>query len=400
MTAPPARTDADGMIAAWQSAGIILLTGLLALIAIPVLDEPWQLTVIPAAAVVTAGVILVLPWRRWSRAASAWLCVPSFALLGAATWVFEGFTAGTGPFYVLVFAWLGLHHSVVVVALWSLPAAVSHVVALEGAEASAHVVGSTFVLMPVAVGVGVLISRHVSALDDARDLIAAEERWRSAMMATLAHDVRSPLTSVAGALELLADSPEIPTRLRPVLASAVRQTHRINRLATGLLELDRVEQGQLRLELAAVGFRELALEVAEITSPSEVEVNADADLFVWADRERLEQILVNLTNNALRHGRPPVVLSAHHEGDSVIIQVRDHGAGVAEEDVASLFSKFSSADKSPGSVGLGLWIVKLLAEAHGGSVVYERVQPGACFTVNLPGGPVDATAVTGRRPGR
>jgi signal transduction histidine kinase len=376
METPPAPSHCAAREAALQLAAVLGLTCVLAAVAIPDLYEPTRLVSIPVAALVLVGLIAVLPWQRWPLSQTTWLGLPCFAVLGAATWIFDGFAAGTGPFFILVFGWAGLHHGMSVIGAYVVPATVAYAGGLWEAEAPAHLLGSTVVLIPIAVTVGLVISRHVGELRKAHDVGRADERWRAAMMSTLAHDVRTPLTSINGALEIVVDDSETPRRLRPLLESAIRQARRITRLAGGLLDLERVEQGKLRLEHAEVAFASFATEVVAITSPTDVTVDADLDTVVWADPERLEQILVNLTTNALRHGRPPVVLAAHQDGDRFQISVRDHGSGVPEDDVAELFGRFSSADRSPQSVGLGLWIVRLLAQAHGGEATYEPADPG------------------------
>jgi signal transduction histidine kinase len=110
----------------------------------------------------------------------------------------------------------------------------------------------------------------------------------------------------------------------------------------------------------------------------------DPALRVYADHERLEQVLVNLIANAVRHGRPPVHVTAEALGDTVRIAVRDHGPGVPPEHQGALFERFGGDSDHPDSVGLGMWIVRLLVEAHGGTVGYESAGPGARFIVSLP----------------
>jgi len=123
----------------------------------------------------------------------------------------------------------------------------------------------------------------------------------------------------------------------------------------------------------------------QLPPDDDVQVDVDPDLQVSADPERLDQILVNLISNARRHGRPPIVISASRGDDeSVTIQVRDHGDGVAPEVLGKLFERLGVDAEEPGSVGLGMWIVRLLVEAHGGTVAYRPASPGAVFEVCLP----------------
>jgi signal transduction histidine kinase len=181
--------------------------------------------------------------------------------------------------------------------------------------------------------------------------------------------------------------PSISTeRRQTMLGSALRQTRRITSLAAGLLDIERVEQGKLKLDRRWVPVTTLAEHaVAAVPAETDVRLEVPLDLHVYADPERLEQVLINLTTNALRHGQPPIVISAEANGQDARIEVRDHGAGVPPTRVATLFNRLGGDADHPESVGLGMWIVRLLAEAHGGSVAYEPAGPGARFAVTIPG---------------
>ena len=331
-------------------------------------------------AAVAVGLAVATPPRRALLAVGMVL----FALLGATAWVLDGYGAGVGPLYVLVFAWCGLHcprRHLYVAVPWS---ALTYAGALVLADAPWRIVGSTLVLIPIATVVSLLISSRVRAARQLREEVEVRERWRGALMATLAHDVRSPLSTVIGTLEILEDDPQLDDRYRPLLAGATRQTRRVLSLATGLLEVERVEHGSLLLDRTDVRLAEVAGTVASLTQPDAVRVDVAPDLVVRGDAERLEQVLFNLTNNALRHGRPPVVISAASTPAAVEVSIEDHGDGVPDGDVPFLFDRFSTADRSPQSVGLGLWIVHTLVEAHGGAVRYEAPRGGARFVVTLP----------------
>ena len=97
-------------------------------------------------------------------------------------------------------------------------------------------------------------------------------------------------------------------------------------------------------------------------------------------------MLINLLADAVRHGEPPVVLTAERVGGPVCIALRDHGAGAPAERLSSLFERLVGDSDHPASVGLGKWIVRLLVEAHGGHLGYEPADPGARFVVTLPDG--------------
>jgi diguanylate cyclase (GGDEF)-like protein len=158
--------------AAAQAAGLFALSGLLALAAIPTTPGGAPiLLVIAALDLLSAAVVLACPWASWPERRTAVIAWPAFALIGLSTWAFGGFAAGTGPFFVLFFAWLGLHHRRRQI-LWCVPlAAAAYAVPLAVAGAPARLVGSVVILMPVAVCVALLISSHVRALGEARELM-------------------------------------------------------------------------------------------------------------------------------------------------------------------------------------------------------------------------------------
>lgn len=372
-----------------QAALLFALSGLSAVTSIPTQrDHTGSLLVIGGADLTTALVAWLLHWDRWNPRLTALLAVPGFAVLGLSTWVFGGVAAGTGPFFVLIFAWLGMHQPMWILAANVPPATVAYLAPLVAVHAPAPILASALVLIPVAVGVGALIAGQARHLRAERDRARRGDRWRAALTATLAHDIRSPLATVHGALRLVTEVTELPpARKQALLESALRQTARLTRLATGLLDLERVEQGKLQLDrrpISVAGAIDNA--TALVASDADVRVSVDDDLQVHADPDRLEQILVNLTANALRHGRPPILISAHRNDHSVQIEVRDHGTGVPAHLEDKLFGRLQGDSDHPDSIGLGMWIVRTLVEAHGGTVTYRPADPGARFCVRLPTG--------------
>jgi signal transduction histidine kinase len=371
--------------AARQGAYLFGLAGALGVTAIA--TEPGRAALLAGIALADffiTALCLLLPWERWPVSRVAWLGLGAFAVLAVSTWAFNGYTGGTIPFYVLTFTWLGLHQSPRVVLLAGVPATVSYAGGLVAAQAPPNVIGSTVVLIPVVVAVGLVISRQVRSLRDSQRRLQTQERWRAAMVATLAHDIRSPLSSITGALELLTDDEGTPPRLLPLVQAAARQTQRLTQLAGSLLDLERVEQGKLRLDITEFDVRELALEVARLSPPDRVTVDITSPLTLRADRARIEQVLVNLMNNAVRHGQGHVVIGARDGDGAVVLTVRDHGPGVSAENAPKLFTRLAHGRAGTESVGLGLWIVRMLAEAHGGTVWQENVKPGALFGVRIP----------------
>ncbi|MBG0830897.1 HAMP domain-containing histidine kinase [Planomonospora sp. ID67723] len=350
-------------------------------------DQRGPLVVIAAVALAVAAAAWWLPWARFDRLAPLALCLPVLALLSYCTWALVGGSIGTAPFLTMLFVWVGLHFTVTTVLALGPVAALAYVTPLVLDERGAVVISGAALFVPAVMGVGALISQQIGYQRRDRDTIRRMERWRAALTATLAHDVRSPLTAVQFALETLDEEDDLPKAQRhEIVTMALRQAGRIRRLATNLLDAERVDSRGLQLDMRPVRLSTAAEEAAGYLA-APVEVAVDPGLTVLADPERLEQILVNLAANAIRHGSPPIVVSAGREAPGMVaVHIRDHGPGVPEEKRDQLFARFSSADTSPDSVGLGLWITRELALAHGGDARYTPADPGACFTVVLPAG--------------
>ncbi|WP_230881971.1 sensor histidine kinase KdpD [Planomonospora sp. ID91781] len=342
-------------------------------------------------------------WPIWARLhpwAPLALTLPAFVVLSVSIGAAGGTVANAAPFFVLVFVWIGLHFPARAALAVAPVALLAYLAPMVATGRLPGVLTSAVLFIPTLVAVAAMIARQVDHHRRDRAALRRAERWRAALTSTLAHDVRSPLTSVQFVLETLHDDEgDLPPAQRKKFTEmALRQTARIRRLAISLLDADRVDvNGRLRLDLRSVPLR-AAIDDALAHLNGPITVDMDHDVKVRADPARLEQILINLLTNALRHGEPPIVISAAPApGGQVALCVRDHGLGVPDDKREVLFSRFSSADAAPESVGLGLWITRELARAHGGDVVYTPADPGACFTVTLPAAdPASADPADGR----
>ncbi|MEV4709668.1 HAMP domain-containing sensor histidine kinase [Actinoplanes sp. NPDC049316] len=322
----------------------------------------------------------MLPWQRWGPARPALLALPGFAVLGFSTWAFGGVAVGTGPFLVLLYTWAALHCRRRVLVALVVPATAAYVVPLVLTRQPPVVLSSAFILLPVAVAVALLVEAQARHLRDDRERLERIERWRAAMIGALAHDVRSPLAAVQMTLEELAHEATGPGSR--MIEAALRQTARISRLASGLLDLNRIDTtGQLRLDVQPVPARAAVLDALSYVA-AEIDVRVEDGRTLRVDRERFEQIVINLVGNALRYGRPPVVVSVTGDGVTDRLEVRDHGPGVPEERRSRLFTRFAAGGAE--GVGLGLWIVRELARAHGGEARYEPADPGARMVITFP----------------
>ena len=225
-------------------------------------------------------------------------------------------------------------------------------------------------------------------------VIAAEQRnvrrlryleaIRTRFVATIAHDLRLPLTVFKGVSQMLRNRREgiAQEQVDQMLASVERQANRLSRLADDLLDAARLEGEAFSLHPTPCSMSDIvATTAADVEEPLEVDVEDGLELV--ADAPRVERIVWNLLSNAEKYGKPPFEIRAWRDGDSVKLSVRDYGSGVAPEQRARLFGEFSGSD-DPESVGLGLAIVWQLVQAHGGEVDYVDADPGACFIVSLP----------------
>jgi two-component system sensor histidine kinase MtrB len=232
-----------------------------------------------------------------------------------------------------------------------------------------------------------------------RDITAAHdlEMAKNEFLALITHDLRNPLTTILGlgaTLETYA-SELPPDRIQRMGVSIRSQAERISRLADDLYDVSRLETSSLVLNPRTVDLAtsvEIALAAAGTHSDlSEVTVAVPAGLQVHADPRRLEQVVANLVDNALTHGAAPVEIAGRSSsaGTGVELVVRDHGRGVPDALVPTLFSRlrtFGRPDRDRGrGTGLGLTLVRGLVEAMGGQVHYERAEGGgAAFRLTIP----------------
>ncbi|MDQ3106408.1 MAG: PAS domain-containing sensor histidine kinase [Actinomycetota bacterium] len=240
----------------------------------------------------------------------------------------------------------------------------------------------------------VAIVRDVTEL---RQAVGEQERLNGALrefVATASHDLRSPLSAVLGFSQTLLESDEhLPDETRRRCVQAIhRSALRAARLVDNLLMLSQIEAHALVGRPQAVGLREVTDEVNETLGEdvaggaSPIDVHIADGLTVLADPDHLNRIVTNLVSNARRHGDHPIVVEADRSSGVIEVRVLDAGPGVPEELVPRLFTPFARTGASADSTGLGLSIVRGLAEANNGTAFYERRGTTTCFGVRLPAG--------------
>ena len=244
------------------------------------------------------------------------------------------------------------------------------------------------------------VTRLVVVLRDthARERI---ERSRANLVSTVAHELRSPLTSVKGfTATLLAKWERFSDDQKKVMLQTVNaDADRVTRLITELLDVSRIDAGRLEMrkqvvDLPAALRKAIAGRVASGEPESRFVLREEGELpEMWVDPDKFQQVIGNLIENALRHGDGVVTVTlgprepaADGSGEGAVVTVADEGEGIPEATAARVFTRFWRGERR-GGTGLGLYIVKGLIEAHGGTVSVGRATGGGAeFRFELPAG--------------
>jgi PAS domain S-box-containing protein len=215
-----------------------------------------------------------------------------------------------------------------------------------------------------------------------RDRVARE---RTEFLAMTAHELRGPIALVQGFSDMLNTNwRDLADEEREEMLDAlVRSSTRLRRLVEDLLTASRLEAGVLDVRPRPIELRP-ALESIAHERSAEIDVRCDDSIVVLADPGRLQQMLGNYVANALRYGALPITVAATRGNGHVDIAVTDSGVGIADELAPRLFDKFSHGGHEE-STGLGLFIVRQLARAHGGDAFLDASSPaGSRFVLRLP----------------
>jgi PAS domain S-box-containing protein len=259
-----------------------------------------------------------------------------------------------------------------------------------------------------------LAHRAAQAIENARLYSEAQAAVaaRDEFLSIASHELRTPLTALRLALENMrrVSSRDALEKLSPeyverVLETAERQGHRLENLVAALLDVSRIQMGRLELDveevdLASVVFDAAAsLEDEARQTGSTIEVRGEPVRGSW-DRLRVSQVVTNLLANAVKYGAgKPVEVEFGPHGEGARLVVRDHGIGIAPADLPQIFERFERAvsSRNYGGLGLGLYIVRRIVEAHGGTISVDSTPgQGSAFYVELPFQP--AVSVPGAVP--
>jgi two-component system phosphate regulon sensor histidine kinase PhoR len=229
------------------------------------------------------------------------------------------------------------------------------------------------------------------------------ERTREEFVANVSHELRTPLSLIKGYVETLLDgarnNPEVAQRFLKIIE---RNTQRLDLLIQDLLTISALESERIKLALLPTNLRLLADKIfADLHARAEGKniqlINELPELTALADANRLDQVLANLVDNAIKYGRMQgrvIVGGKFVEDQKVQVYVRDDGPGIPSEALDRVFERFYRVDKArsrdQGGTGLGLSIVKHIVQAHGGKVwVESELGKGATFYFTLPAGVAD-----------
>jgi signal transduction histidine kinase len=227
--------------------------------------------------------------------------------------------------------------------------------------------------------------------------LAGLDQMRKDFVANVSHDLRSPLTSIHGFATALLDDTIPSERNHHYFTIMKEQTERMIKLVNDLLDMARIEAGQLEIRPVICNLSELVRQVAARMEPEFVkkQVNLELisdevqDINVIADPDRIDQVIVNLIQNAVQFSSPgsPVKVILKKEVKAMVC-IRDYGPGIRQEDIESIWERFYKADKArtkKAGTGLGLSIVKHILDLHQTDIQVEsKVGRGTTFTFTLP----------------
>ena len=237
-----------------------------------------------------------------------------------------------------------------------------------------------------------LLVREAAARADAQHANRAKDEF----LAILGHDLRTPLAAIDASLRVLETVDVDEQTARRTRAIVRRQTDHLRRMVDDLLDVNRIVSDGVvldrrPLDLAEIAGQSVTTVISAGTTKGHVITMQAQPVWVLADSARLERVLINLLDNALKYSSPgdPVVVQVAPDGPDAVVVVRDSGIGIAPELLPRIFDLFTRAETAPrgaGGFGIGLAVVRRLVELHGGTIVAASDGPGrgSSFTVRLP----------------
>jgi signal transduction histidine kinase len=242
-------------------------------------------------------------------------------------------------------------------------------------------------------------ARLFHEIEDKGHQIEAASKHKSQFLANMSHELRTPLNAILGYTELILDSiyGEAPEKMRSVLERVQANGKHLLGLISDVLDLSKIEAGQLTLSLSQYSLAELVQSVYVAVEPLAAQKNLTLTTDVakglptgYGDERRLAQVLLNLVGNAIKFTEMgEVAITAAQTNGSFNVAVRDSGPGIDPAHQAKIFEEFQQVDntstRQKGGSGLGLAISKRIVEMHGGRIMVDSaLGKGATFTIKLP----------------
>jgi len=238
------------------------------------------------------------------------------------------------------------------------------------------------------------------AMNNMAQSLEALDNMRTSFMANVSHDLRTPMTTISGFIDGILDGVIPADQQTYYLGIVSEEVKRLSRLVSELLDLSRIQAGDRKFVAAPFDICEVArlilISFEQKIDQKHLEVEFECEqenMYVLADRDAMYQIVYNLVDNAVKfseeRGTLRIAIDTRKKGQKVRVRVYNRGQGIAKEDLPYVFERFYKSDKSRGldkkGVGLGLYIVKTIIEAHGESIEVDSEQGEWCeFTFTLP----------------
>ncbi|HEV2349596.1 MAG TPA: response regulator [Terriglobia bacterium] len=225
------------------------------------------------------------------------------------------------------------------------------------------------------------------------------ERMKNEFVSVVSHELRTPLTSIRGSLGLLAAGRmgQLSAQAQRMVGIAVSNTDRLVRLVNNILDIERLESGQIKLDKQMCDVATLMSAAADVMRPMAEKAGISLSVTpepaqLWADPDRITQVITNLLSNAIKYSphKGTVWLSAELRDSEILFVVKDQGRGIPSDKLESIFHRFQQVDTSDarekGGTGLGLAICLSIAQQHGGNVwVKSKLGEGSSFFFTVPG---------------
>ncbi|MCI9121606.1 MAG: HAMP domain-containing histidine kinase [Oscillibacter sp.] len=235
-------------------------------------------------------------------------------------------------------------------------------------------------------------------LEERKKETAQAERRKDELVMYLAHDIRTPLTSVIGYLNLLEEEPGIPAEQRAKrVRIALEKAYRLEAMMNEFFEITRYNSQQIALSKNTLDLYYMLVQLTDELTPvfaprgNSVALRLDENLTVQGDAEKLARVFGNILKNAAAYSAPhtEITISAKPDGQDVVIQFQNQGADIPPEKLEALFDKFYRLDQArstgTGGTGLGLAIAKEIVLLHGGSIQAFSENHTVTFSIRLPG---------------